>query len=502
MSVEEGEERPAESHIGLVKGTADVLPDEFARLAGLQGLLLERFSRAGYRPVRVPVLEDRALHERKSGARIVANLYQVNGGNDPVCLRPEVTAGIVRAYVDAPEPPSLPWRVSYAGPVFRLLPTGPGVLREFHQVGVERLDEPGSSGGDAEAIWLADWTVAEAGIPDATVRVGHAGLIQELLRRSGLPLGVQVALVEVLAEAARGDGEVDEDRVLTAAETHLDSLARWLDSGGDETPIPAEDAGADRLFRTLYPEVVGRRSGREIIGRLRRKWDLGHGLSGVLAKVREQIRALADLRGPALEVVERMRRYEEVVPELTRELSGLVDGLRGYGVDLRRVELDLGFGRGIGFYSQMVFALLVTTTEGTVEVCGGGRYDGLARALGSSRDVGGVGFAFGLERLRDALDARGKPPVPVPTREAILLAAAGPSAYGLAAWLRAQGRAVVVDEIRGAGNPSAESARARGFDHLLIAEGESVRFVDTATGASAKVTAIDELVRLLTGARA
>ncbi|HEY2159080.1 MAG TPA: ATP phosphoribosyltransferase regulatory subunit, partial [Isosphaeraceae bacterium] len=115
------------------------------------------------------------------------------------------------------------------------------------------------------------------------------------------------------------------------------------------------------------------------------------------------IRALAGLRGAAPDVLGRMRKFEGVVPELTRELAGLVEGLRGQGIDPGRVELDLGFGRGIGFYSQMVFVLMA----GNVEVCGGGRYDGLARALGSPRDVGGVGFAFGLERLRDILDARG-----------------------------------------------------------------------------------------------
>jgi histidyl-tRNA synthetase len=500
MSGEETQARPAESQIGLVKGTADVLPDEFARLAGLQGILLERFSRAGYRPIRVPVLEARELHERKSGARIVANLYQLNGGDDSVCLRPEVTAGIVRAYVDAPGPPPLPWRVSYAGPVFRHLPTGPGVLREFHQVGVERIDEPGSIGGDAEAIWLADWGLTGAGIGDATIRIGHAGLIQELLRRSGLPLGVQVALVEVLAEASQADGgDANGERVLAAAETHLDSLAGWLGSGGTEAAIPAEDAGADRLFRTLYPEVVGRRSGRDIIGRIRRKWDLGHGLAGVLAKVREQIRSLADLRGPAVDVLERMRRFEDSVPELTRELTGLVEGLRGYGIDPARVELDLGFGRGIGFYSQMVFVLIAQTAAGPVEVCGGGRYDGLARALGSDRDVGGVGFAFGLERLRATLDARGKPPAPVPSRGMTLLAAWGPPAYGLAVALRMRGMAIVVEEGKAGESVSTESARARGFAHLIRVEGDSLHLIELATGKMTRAASLDDLIRLLEG---
>ncbi|HEY2154646.1 MAG TPA: ATP phosphoribosyltransferase regulatory subunit, partial [Isosphaeraceae bacterium] len=269
----------------LVKGTADFGPEAFARLDAIESLLLDRFTRAGYRPIRVPVLEARELHERKSGARIVANLYQVAGGlSESVCLRPELTAGIVRSYIDAPGP--LPWRVSYAGPVFRNLPTAPGTLREFHQIGVERLDEPGATGGDAEAIALADAALADAGIADATIRVGHAGLIRELLGRSGLPPGVQVALVEVLAEAeGGGDADGSGDRVLAAAEAHLDSLTEWLGRAAEAQP-PGDGAGADRLFRTLYPEVVGRRSPAQIIGRVRRKWELGHGLSEVLASVR------------------------------------------------------------------------------------------------------------------------------------------------------------------------------------------------------------------------
>src|SRR6185437_8999399 len=67
-----------------------------------------------------------------------------------------------------------------------------------------------------------------------------------------------------------------------------------------------------------------------------------------------------------------------------------------------RITLDLGFGRGIGFYSRMIFELIAPTPDGPVEVCGGGRYDGLARVLGSDRDDRGVGFAIGLERLAQA----------------------------------------------------------------------------------------------------
>jgi histidyl-tRNA synthetase len=506
MTPSEGQPHPraSESKVALVKGTADVLPDEFDSLLEIESLLLDRFARAGYRRVRVPVLEGRSLHERKSGARIVSHMYQVSGSlNEEVCLRPEVTAGIVRAYNDLSEPPPLPWRVSYSGPVFRLLPTGPGVLREFHQVGVERLDEAGN-GGDAEAIWLADWSLAEAGIADATIRIGHAGLIRELLRWSGLPLGVQVALVEVLGEAAGGgDDASPEARVLSAAEAHLETLDAWL--GGhsdDDMPVPDDDGGVVRLFRTLHPEVVGRRSSRDILGRIRRKWELGRGLSGVLSTVRERVRELSDLRGPALNVLDRLLRYQDVVPSVTGELVALVDGLGAYGVDPDRVELDLGFGRGIGFYSQMLFVLMAETPGGPFEVCGGGRYDGLARALGSPRDVRGVGFAFGLERLRDVLDARGQLQKTPSGRDVILLLADGTETYGLAAWLRAKGWSVVVDlASRGDDDVSADAARVRGFTRVIRPRSKGFRHLDVATGVSTDLASRDDLLRLLPGAR-
>ena len=498
MTAEAGTARGSESAIPLVKGTADVFPDDHDRLIGLESLLLGRFALGGYRRLRVPILEARELHERKSGARIVANLYQVSGGlSEDVCLRPEVTAGIVRAYNDAPGPPPLPWRVAYAGPVFRVLPTGPGVLREFHQVGVERLDDGRSGGvGDAETIALADWSLAAAGIADATIRVGHAGLIRDLLQWSGLPRGVQVALVEVLGEAAQAGGaDSPEDRIVSAMENHLKALADWLGgSAGDETPVPDEEGGADRLFRGLYPVVVGRRSGREIIGRIRRKWDLGHGFAGVLARVRERVGELADLRGPAVDVLDRLRRLDDVVPALTHELTGLVEGLKARGVDLDRIELDLGFGRGIGFYSQTMFVLLADGPDGPREVCGGGRYDGLARALGSTRDVGGVGFAFGLERLRDALDAR-VPRRTAPMADLTMILDNVPDAHAIAGRLRAAGYPAVVEPAGTDLNP--ESARARGFARVVSGAGASI--VDLGDGPTAGPLA--SLIRPNAGAR-
>ncbi|MBV8676171.1 MAG: ATP phosphoribosyltransferase regulatory subunit, partial [Planctomycetaceae bacterium] len=179
---------------------------------------------------------------------------------------------------------------------------------------------------------------------------------------------------------------------------------------------------------TLVPVVTGRRSGHEVVHRLRRKWDLGHGLLESLGRVRAEVHELADLRGRPAAVLERLGRdFEPLAPHSVAALRDLVRTLEDFGVDLDRVALDLGFGRGIGFYSQMIFELVVPAPEGSVEVCGGGRYDGLARVLGSDRDDRGVGFAFGLERLLQVREARGRTPSPA-ARRGFLVAPLRPEA--------------------------------------------------------------------------
>ncbi len=398
----------AERPIGPVRGTRDWLPDDFSRLSELEARLIDRFARAGYAPIHTPVLESTELHERKSGAGIVSKLFELSDAHQArLCLRPELTASIVRAYADSPRPLPLPWRVSMSGPVFRFeKEPQPGHYREFQQVGVELL---GASGplADGEVIWLSHAALREVGLTEANLRIGHVGLILETLERSGLPPAARSALIESLSEAAA------EGRNVRSLESALEQFAGWLEAAEAEAVAPLASDGegdrqVDRLFRQLVPDVTGRRSGHEILGRLRRKWDLAHTLHGVIDRVRSQVRELADLRGPAAGVLDRLARdFKAVAPDSVASLRDLMRTLGDYGLPTDRVELDLGFGRGIGFYSQMVFEWTVPTPGGPVEVCGGGRYDGLARVLGSDRDDRGVGFACGLERLFHVLDARG-----------------------------------------------------------------------------------------------
>lgn len=464
--------RPTDRPIPLVPGTRAVAPADLTALDAIKALLLDRFARAGYHRLRTPILEPVELHERKSGARIVSSLFTIAEGlGDPLCLRPELTAGIVRTFLELDPPPPLPWRVSYAGPVFRNAEFGNGSDREFIQIGVELIGGAGPT-ADGEAIWLADWAAQEAGVRDVTIRIGHVGLIREILQRSALPETVQVALIEALGEAAsRGEESGSSERVVEAFEHHLSTLTNWLsvDSAG-ESQVPNggadTEAGIDRLFRTLHPSVMGRRSSREVIARLRRKWEMGHTLSGVLAQVRGQIGRVAELRGKAEAILERLdREFADAAPDTVNALHKLVGALADYGIDLNRVELDLGFGRGLGFYSQMLFVLVTKTPDGPVEFCGGGRYDGLAREFGSARDDHGVGFAFGLNRLAAAA-AASSTGRSQSARRGFLLVPKSPEARGAAirqvVALRSANVSVIFDGER-TGNDAQAFANASGL---------------------------------------
>jgi histidyl-tRNA synthetase len=409
------ETRPAagERPIGRVRGTADFLVQDYAAQRRIEHALLGTFEAAGYQPIRTPVLEFAELHERKSGAGIVARLDDLaDARQGRVCLRPELTAGVVRAYVEAPVCPPLPWKVAMSGLVFRHQELGPGRHREFTQVGLERLGDGGPA-ADAEVIGLAVQALAAAGLREPRVRIGHVGLILEMLARSGLPDAVRLALVEVISEAAAVGHDV------RAVEAAIERLSEWLlptGTGADEPAAAAaasgDDPAVERLFRHLVPDVTGRRTEAEIVARLRRKWALGQSLRGVLLRLHRQVHELALLKGPAASVVDRLKaEFAGLAPDSVGELLELVSLLDDRGVAHHRVELDLGFGRGLGFYTQMIFEVAVPGPGGLVEVCGGGRYDGLARVLGSERDARGAGFAIGLERVGELLAAQ---PAPAP----------------------------------------------------------------------------------------
>jgi histidyl-tRNA synthetase len=145
--------------IQAVRGTRDILPDEMPAWHRVEAAAHDLFARYGYREIRTPVFEETELFARGIGAEtdiVAKEMYTFadrDGGS--LTLRPEATAGIVRAVIEhnlVSTDPAL--KVYSVGPMFRRERPQKGRHRQFHQVDVEALGFT-SPAIDAEAIELA-----------------------------------------------------------------------------------------------------------------------------------------------------------------------------------------------------------------------------------------------------------------------------------------------------------------------------------------------------------
>ena len=160
------------------KGTKDILPADIAIWHNLEKKALEVFSRAGFKEIRTPVFEATELFARGVGDTtdiVNKEMYTFEKSDRSLTLRPENTAGVVRAYIEngmsrLPAPVKL-W---YKGPMFRYERPQAGRQRQFHQVGVEMfgIKEPAA---DAEVIALAVNYLKSIGLNDLDVEINSLG---------------------------------------------------------------------------------------------------------------------------------------------------------------------------------------------------------------------------------------------------------------------------------------------------------------------------------------
>jgi len=160
------------------KGTFDVLPEQSAVWAATVERLLEPSVRAGYRLVRTPVFEDTAVFLRvgESTDVVTKEMYTfADKGDRSLTLRPEGTAGVVRAAIEHHvDRGALPWKVRYAGEMFRYERPQAGRTRQFFQVGVEAIgvDDPAI---DAEVVALGVYAFEECGLGNVTLLLNSMG---------------------------------------------------------------------------------------------------------------------------------------------------------------------------------------------------------------------------------------------------------------------------------------------------------------------------------------
>jgi histidyl-tRNA synthetase len=162
-----------------VKGMNDILPPDSARWEWLEEKVRTLMSRYAYCNIRTPIVEPTPLFVRGLGEVtdiVEKEMYsfedKLNG--EALTLRPENTAGVVRAVAEHSMLYEGGKRLYYMGPMFRHERPQRGRYRQFHQIGAEALGFPGAE-IDAELILLADALWKELGLRDVQLELNSLG---------------------------------------------------------------------------------------------------------------------------------------------------------------------------------------------------------------------------------------------------------------------------------------------------------------------------------------
>ena len=202
--------KPVNSPLFAVKGMNDILPPESARWEWFEDTVRRLLARYGYRNIRTPIVEPTALFVRGLGEVtdiVEKEMYSfedsMNG--DRLTLRPEATAGIVRAMIEHNALYNGPLRVWTMGPMFRHERPQKGRYRQFNQLDVEALGHAGPD-VDAELILLLRALWRELGLVegrDLNLELNSLGQSDERLAHRAALIAHFEAHAAVLDEDAR-----------------------------------------------------------------------------------------------------------------------------------------------------------------------------------------------------------------------------------------------------------------------------------------------------------
>ncbi|OBF21927.1 histidine--tRNA ligase [Mycobacterium sp. ACS4331] len=271
------------------KGVPDYLPPESAQFVAVRDGLLDAARRAGYGDIELPIFEDTALFARGVGEStdvVSKEMYTfADRGERSVTLRPEGTAGVMRAVIQhGLDRGALPVKLCYSGPFFRYERPQAGRYRQLQQVGIEAIgvDDPAL---DAEVIAVADAGFRSLGLDgfrleitslgDDTCRPAYRQLLQDFLFTLDLDEATrkraEINPLRVLDDkrpevrAMTAEAPVMLDHLSESAKSHFDRVLAHLDALGVPYVVnPRMVRGLDYYTKTTFEFVhdgLGAQSG-------------------------------------------------------------------------------------------------------------------------------------------------------------------------------------------------------------------------------------------------
>ena len=316
------------------RGTQDLLPPRADGMLGLYEAAHHVARLFAYPYVETPTFEHTELFTRTSGETsdvVTKEMYTFEDkGGRSITLRPESTAGVVRAYLDHAQSMGTPFKAYYVASEFRHGRPQAGRLREFRQFGIEVLGIEGAA-ADVEVI----------AVGDRFLRERH--LVDYLLILNSI-----------------GDGECRpayRERLIAYFDDYIEQLDEDCRERLKRNPLRVFDCKVDgqKDFVLAAPTIA-----------------------------------------------------DHLCEACTAHFAEVRSGLDGAGI---AYTLDPRLVRGLDYYTRTTFewasGALSDTKAATLNA--GGRYDGLAEALGGPATPG-IGFAMGLDRVLLAMESEGVAP--------------------------------------------------------------------------------------------
>lgn len=190
-----------------VRGMNDILPDEAEFWELFEDTIRSWLKSYGYRPIRMPIVEPTPLFKRAIGEVtdiVEKEMYSfedsLNG--EQLTLRPEGTAGCVRAVIQHGLANQLPRRLYYIGQMFRHERPQKGRYRQFHQVGVESIGFAGPD-IDAEMILMGARLWADLGLDGIELQINSLGQSEERAQHRAALIAYFEEHAEILDEDAK-----------------------------------------------------------------------------------------------------------------------------------------------------------------------------------------------------------------------------------------------------------------------------------------------------------
>jgi histidyl-tRNA synthetase len=173
-----------EMKVAAIKGFSDILPGEVESWQFIEGKARQVFSSYNFSEIRIPILEKTELFSRSLGETtdiVEKEMYTFadqDAKGSMLTLRPEGTAGVVRAYVESEMYKTEPVRkLYYIGPMFRRERPQKGRMRQFHQIGAEALGR-GDPFIDAEILLLLQDFFCAVKLDGVTLQLNSLGDVQ------------------------------------------------------------------------------------------------------------------------------------------------------------------------------------------------------------------------------------------------------------------------------------------------------------------------------------